>query len=89
MIRLPQGAQTVASNPFCAHAAVLYPGQAYTIQPHPEFENPVVEGLVAYRGRGIVPDDLLDIATEHLGDAIDNGSVADQFERFFKTKELS
>ncbi|MEM9579235.1 MAG: type 1 glutamine amidotransferase [Pseudomonadota bacterium] len=85
----PEDADVIAANPFCANAALVYPGKAFTVQPHPEFESPFVEGLMEHRGKGVVPDELLRIAREHLGDANDNTRMAEIFARFFRTRSLS
>ena len=89
VITPPEGAQTVASNDFCAHAALLYPGKAYTVQPHPEFPDSFTAALIDTRGRGVVPDALLDAARARIGTAIDRSDIAHQIGHFFKTRSLS
>ena len=69
VITPPEGAQTVASNEFCAHAALLYPGQGFSVQAHPEFRDEVVQGLIDHRGPGVVPAPLLNAAEVGLGHA--------------------
>lgn len=83
VIRPPEGAQTVARNEFCAHAALVYPGQGFSVQAHPEFEDGVIAGLIDHRGPGVVPDALLQQAKTGLGRA-DSSPVADRIAAFFK-----
>jgi GMP synthase-like glutamine amidotransferase len=87
--RAPEGAQVIASNAFCANAALLYPGHALTVQPHPEFQPKFVKSLMEVRGKGIVPDDLMSAATTRLKEPIQNQTMADQIATFFKTTKAS
>lgn len=89
VITPPDGAKTLAGNDFCAHGVLLYEGKALTIQPHPEFASSVIGGLIATRGKGIIPDPLLANATENLDAPNSNKDIADIFAQFFKTKSLS
>lgn len=86
--RRPEGAEVIASTDHCANAALLYPGRAFTVQPHPEFGHDVVRGLLQTRAKGVVPDDLIAQATDALEKPVDQGRLADQFERFLKEKRL-
>ncbi|MBN7784534.1 type 1 glutamine amidotransferase [Ponticoccus gilvus] len=85
----PEGAQTVASNAFCAHAALLYPGKAYTVQPHPEFDATFTRGLIEKRGRGVVPDTLLEEASATVDRKLDSDDIARQFARFFRHRSIA
>lgn len=84
----PQGTVVLASNDFCENAALLYGDQILTIQPHPEFGPDVIEGLINTRGKGVVPDDLLEAAQAQLDGHISSESFADQMADFFR-KERS
>lgn len=79
----PETAQTVACNAFCAHAGLLYPNQGFSVQPHPEFPDSVVQGLIDHRGPGVVPDPLLKAAQSGLGRA-DSQPVAQRIASFFR-----
>lgn len=81
---LPEGARVLGSNDFCKNAVVAYGDTVWTVQPHPEFGNDFVDGLIRTRGRGVVPDDLLDDATKRLALPNDNGKIAAQMAEFFK-----
>ncbi|WP_417206904.1 type 1 glutamine amidotransferase [Antarctobacter sp.] len=88
VITPPEGARTVASSDFCTHAALLYPGQAYTVQPHPEFNAPFTKGLIDKRGRGVVPDPLLAQASAEIDTPLDNAEMIDDLIHFLKHKQL-
>ncbi|MBU2982760.1 type 1 glutamine amidotransferase [Lentibacter algarum] len=66
VVDLPEGAEVIGSNAFCANAALLIDGTILTIQPHPEFTADVIDGLIKYRS-GTVPDALVKSARENLG----------------------
>ena len=84
VVERPEGAIVLASNDFCENAVLLYGDRALTIQPHPEFDAPMIEGLANTRGRGVVPDDLLDAALDNLDKATANETFADQMADFFR-----
>lgn len=81
---LPPDAKMIASNDFCANAAMVYNDRAFTMQAHPEFRPEFVGGLARTRGRGVVPDALLDRATDRLALPLDNSAIAGQIAKFFK-----
>jgi len=81
---LPPGAVTIASNDFCKNAAIVYGDRALTVQAHPEFDGLFIDGLINTRGRGVVPDDLLDAAEDTLAEPVANQTLADQFADFFR-----
>ena len=83
---LPEGASVIASNDFCANAAIVYGNRALTIQPHPEFGPDMIEGLITYRGRGNVPDALIDAASEQLDQPTQSESFADQVADFYRAE---
>ena len=80
---LPVGAEVVGSNDFCANAAILYGDKMFTIQPHPEFTAPFVKGLIEGRGKGVVPDEILNNATSKLAAPINDRKFADKMAAFF------
>lgn len=80
----PPDAEVIASNAFCANAALVYNDRAFTVQAHPEFRPEFVDGLMQTRGRGVVPDDLMARAAERLRDPLDHGTIASRIARFFK-----
>ena len=84
VVQKPDLATRVASNEFCENAALVYDDRAFTVQAHPEFEDSFVDGLIRTRGRGKVPDPLLDSAAAKLGGKLDNSGMADRIAAFFK-----
>ena len=67
----PPGARVIAESDFCANAALAYGERTYTIQPHPEFSDTEVTGLLETRGPGLVPDALIASANASLGGSLD------------------
>lgn len=86
--RLPEGAKVLARSDFCAYAALAYGDTVLTYQPHPEFDTRYTGDLIDARGRGVVPDPLLDAAQQGLAHGTDGGRVASRIARFFKTAEV-
>lgn len=82
--KLPAGARVLAKNDFCENAIVAYGDTIWTIQPHPEFTAKYLDGLIQERGRGLVPDPLLDAAERNLNTPNDNADIAAQMAAFFK-----
>ncbi|MCC6002198.1 MAG: type 1 glutamine amidotransferase [Pararhodobacter sp.] len=88
VITPPPGARTVAHNPSCAHAALAYDAPdghplGFSVQAHPEFDDHFVNGLIQTRGRGLVPDAVLDAAQARLGQPLDRQQIAGRIADFF------
>ena len=83
VVEVPEGARVIGESDFCRNAALLYDG-ILTVQPHPEFDAETVAGLIAHRGRGTVPDDLLDRATERLREPMDRGLMGERIAAFLR-----
>ncbi|QFQ89402.1 type 1 glutamine amidotransferase [Paracoccus kondratievae] len=84
VVHRPEGAEVLASNPFCENAALVYDDRALTVQAHPEFDDSFVEGLIAHRAKGTVPEPLLEQARARMGGTRQSASIADRIEAFFK-----
>lgn len=82
--RRPTGARVLASNRFCENAVLAYGDTIWTVQPHPEFDSPFIDGLIRTRGRGRVPGAILDAAAAELGQPDDNAYIARFMVDFFK-----
>lgn len=90
VIAPPEGAETIASNDFCAHAALLYPGKAYTVQPHPEFDDSFTQGLLDYRSDGILPEALITDTAARIGTMpLDRADVIAQFAQFYRERKIA
>ena len=63
----PEGAEVIGSNAFCENAMLVYGKKAFTIQAHPEYNDDFISGLIRTRGRGKVPDPLLEDAEARMG----------------------
>jgi GMP synthase (glutamine-hydrolysing) len=83
VIEPPAGASVVGTSAFCRYAALAYGDQAYTIQPHPEFEAGFVGGLIESRS-GILPQDIADKAIASLSGETSSQKIALQIAEFFK-----
>lgn len=83
VVERPEGATVVATSPFCENAALLYGDRAFTVQAHPEFTSPFVAEMIEKRGRGLVPDPLLDAAKAQVEAPVQDGLLADRIARFF------
>ncbi len=83
----PEGATVCAGNAFCENAALVYGDSIFTVQAHPEFTPAFVAGLIEKRGRGLVPDPLLDAALAQADAPVDNARLARQIATFFKQRE--
>ena len=66
VIKKPKKAKVLAENSFCKYAALSYGDTILTTQPHPEFTNEVIKGLIKTRGKGRVPEHLLDEALNNI-----------------------
>lgn len=84
--RKPDAAKVIASNDFCANAALLYDDRAFTVQAHPEFRPDFVDGLMQARGKGVVPQDRMDKANARLSDPLQDQTIAARIAAFFKAK---
>lgn len=81
---VPPMAEVIASNDFCANAALLYGDRALTVQAHPEFRPEFIDGLMQTRGKGVVPQDRLDKAAERLALPLDDQIMAEEIAAFFE-----
>ncbi|MFT5005503.1 MAG: GMP synthase-like glutamine amidotransferase, partial [Paracoccaceae bacterium] len=84
VIERPTGAKVIGTAAHCENAMLAYGYTALTIQAHPEISNSFVKGLVDGRGRGRVPDTLLDQALERLSEPIAQQAFATKMADFFK-----
>jgi GMP synthase-like glutamine amidotransferase len=84
VVTVPPDATVTARSPGCTNAAFTYRGRAWSVQPHPEFDAAFLADLIEARGRGVVPDALLDAAATHTGEPLDNRAIADDIAAFFK-----
>ncbi|MXQ08133.1 type 1 glutamine amidotransferase [Alphaproteobacteria bacterium GH1-50] len=84
VVELPPMATLVGTGPGCTYAALAYDGKAFSVQPHPEFDDSVLKPLLEHRAPGVVEDDRIAPAQEKLGTADDNARMAARIAAFFK-----
>ena len=84
VVEKPADAVVIACNDFCQFAGLAYDNRALSFQPHPEFQPEFVQGLIDTRGRGRVPDTLIDRALSRMDIPIDSPVIAQQISTFFK-----
>ena len=82
----PAGARVCASSDFCENAALVYGDTIFTMQAHPEFHRDFAADIIEKRGRGLVPDPLLDAASARLDQPVDDARVAAKIADFFHGK---
>ena len=73
IIKVPKEAEVIGSSSFCKYAFLKYGQHILTVQAHPEFNGNFVEGLIRFRGLGVVPKHLLEVARKktHLSNNSD------------------
>ena len=81
---LPEGAEVQGSNDFCRNAMVAYGDTIWTVQAHPEFSNEFLTELMRTRGKGVVPDALLEEAAQRQDGPNDNAEIARFMADFLK-----
>ncbi|KPD11113.1 type 1 glutamine amidotransferase [Phaeobacter sp. 11ANDIMAR09] len=84
VIERPAEARVLAGNDFCENGILAYGDHIWTLQPHPEFSNEFTGGLIEKRGRGVVPDPLLDQASRQLDTPVDSPAIATFLADFMK-----
>lgn len=84
VVALPAEARVIGQSDFCRNAFLAYGDHIWTSQPHPEFAEDFVEGLIDKRGKGVVPDTHLAAAKETLDQPIDSHHIATEIADFFK-----
>ncbi|MDG1520569.1 MAG: type 1 glutamine amidotransferase [Yoonia sp.] len=89
VVALPDGARAVACNDFCENAAVVYGNQAFTVQPHPEFGDEVIDGLARIKGPGVVPDPLLEQVQANMGKDNANDQLSAMIIQFFRERTIA
>ncbi|MEM6482831.1 MAG: type 1 glutamine amidotransferase [Pseudomonadota bacterium] len=84
VVEAPPGARVIGQSAFCENAALAIGDTILTIQPHPEFDADILSAIAEERGRGVVPDALLERAKSDLDLPTDRMDFADRIVRFFK-----
>lgn len=83
VVEPPAGAEVIASSEHCRYAALLYSGQALTIQAHPEYGRREVSGLIDLRGPQMPPEAVAE-AARNIDRPVASDVVGDRIAAFFK-----
>ena len=81
VVELPETAKVVGRTANCQYAAIQYGSHALSIQPHPEFDDTLVTGLLDERGH-LLPSESVGKARTSLGSELHNSSVAEVLRNF-------
>ena len=82
--QVPEGAEVIGTNTFCENAMISYGDTIWTVQAHPEFGNDFIQGLIETRGKGVVPDALMQAASNRTSAPDDNGKIGRYMAEFLK-----
>ena len=86
IIERPTQARVVGRSAFCQYAALAYGDQAYTIQPHPEFEADFVAELIEAR-REVLPPEIAQKAVNSLARKTSSAEVGAHIAAFLKNAQ--
>ena len=86
---LPPDAVATGSSQFCKFAFLEYGSHIFTLQAHPEFNGDFIEGLIDYRGQGVVPDPLLDDARRKLALNTNNDRIRQKIVTLFQSSTVT
>ena len=82
--QVPEGAEVTGTNMFCENAMISYGDTIWTMQAHPEFGNDFIQGLMEKRGKGVVPDALMQAAANRTNAPDDNAKIGRYMADFLK-----
>ncbi|HCQ66007.1 MAG TPA: glutamine amidotransferase [Rhodobacteraceae bacterium] len=89
IVALPAGAEVIASNDLCRYAGIRIDDRVLSVQPHPEYTRPVLEGLLEHRAAAAgVPPEIVAEARANLDTPTDAGAMADRIAAFFKRRPV-
>ncbi len=80
----PAEAEVCGRSEHCENAALVYGNRAYTVQAHPEHSREFFVNLAESRGRGLVPDTLLEAALARKDLSLDNQKLARRIAGFLR-----
>ena len=85
VMELPKDARVIAGNDFCQNAGLVYGDRAFTVQPHPEFSNPIMSDYVELRRNpDIYDDEMMDRAISNAAIPNDADILARDIATFFQ-----
>jgi len=74
VVALPDGARSLGSSNTCQFAAISYNEHTVSIQPHPEFTNVYISGLLEKRGSSL-PEAIQSYVRENADVPVDNARI--------------
>ena len=83
VVELPEGAQVIAENATCKYAGLVIGDNILTVQPHPEFDSPMISALIQYRGAAL-SDELREKARAGLTKTTASDQMAERMAAFFR-----
>ncbi|MFK5998936.1 MAG: type 1 glutamine amidotransferase [Rhodobacterales bacterium] len=84
VVELPEDAVILGSNDFCKNAMLTYGDKVFTVQAHPEYGDDFIEGLIKYRAKGAVPENLQTDAKARMGQPLQADVIAEMFANILK-----
>ena len=86
---IPPDAIATGSSPFCKFAFLEYGTHIFSVQAHPEFSSDFVEGLIDFRGKGVVPDLLLNDARSKLAFSNNSNRIRQKIVTLFQSATVT
>jgi GMP synthase-like glutamine amidotransferase len=84
VLEVPADAKVIARNGFCKNAGLVYGDRIFTMQPHPEFTNPIMAHYVDLRRDPDIYDPaMMDLAIENAKIPNDEALLARDIAKFF------
>ena len=84
VVALPDGAEVIAANDFCRYAGIRIGDSVLSVQPHPEYDRDMLEGLLDHRAVPAgVPPAIIAEARAHLDEPTDASAMARRMADFF------
>ena len=84
VVERPEAATLIGSSDFCENAVLAYDDRMLTVQPHPEFDDTFIEGLIEHRAQGVVAPERIAQATASLGQPSDRLDFGQRMRDFYR-----
>ena len=86
---LPPDSVATGSSPSCKFAFLEYGSHIFSVQAHPEFSSDFIEGLIDYRGQGVVPVPLLNDARSKLSLSTHSDRIRQKIVTLFQSSTVT
>ena len=84
VVEIPPEAEVVGSSATCKNAFMRYQGNAFSMQPHPEFDDDALRIVMNGPSRKLLSKEMLESVRQGLGTPSDSAEMAVKIARFFK-----